>query len=216
MGGGETAAAPAAYRSDLARRAALIADRFQHGTGGALTSDAERARWLRLMLEEMGAHCEDSPQLTDLSGFLITSPRGLEAITSSRLDDSERVRLYAHFFAHVLVGDTQGPIAVCLEYADARGDRDRSVREKKQEGMAEAVARAMLGGRLERTPRYIYYSERPGAAAGPPWAGLRRRVGALLHRVSLALFRRSRRYQRVRCWGVTTEVLNRVQNVLAA
>lgn len=211
---------PPAFRSEPARRAVAIADRFgarRSARGPAeFRSDAERAWWLRRMLEELGTHCEDSPQLSDLRGFLIASPRGLEAVVASHLDDAERLRLYAHFFAHVLVGDADGAIAVCLEYADGRAQRDRrSPQVLKQEGMADAVAAAMLHGRLERTPRYLYYRDEPVRTRGLR-PGLRRRAGAVLHRISLALFRRSRRYQRLRTWSVTTLVVNRVQDVLAA
>jgi hypothetical protein len=82
--------------------------------------------------------------------------------------------------------------------------------------MVDTVAAAMLRGRLERTPRYLYYEDRPEPDPPGSPAKLRHTAGTLLHRISLALFRRSRRYQRVRSCGVTTVVVNRLQNVLAA
>jgi len=77
--------------------------------------------------------------------------------------------------------------------------------------VADAVARAILAGRLEAAPRLIYCRD-----LGP---GRGRFSGAVLrglHLGSLALYRRSRSYQRLRSLPVVTALTERVHSFLGS
>ena len=67
--------------------ARLISDRLRHArsrTGGRAGKASEIAWIVQRSLEEGGVHCETTPSMEDLKGFLIASPRGAEITVSER------------------------------------------------------------------------------------------------------------------------------------
>ncbi len=175
------------------------------------TSSAHRAAAARRLLEELGIRCDEQAQLHDLKGFLISSPYGTEIVVGRDLSDDERLEVYAHLIAHALLG-ADSPmlrLAARFEYVDGRAPDSRPAHELQEEAVADAVARAILGGRLQAAPRLIYCRD-----AGPGRGRFTRAVLRGLHRGSLSLYRRSRSYQRLRSLPVVTALTERVQTFL--
>ncbi|HEY0581284.1 MAG TPA: hypothetical protein VGE94_03820 [Chloroflexota bacterium] len=173
----------------------------------------QRAQAARRLLEELGVRCDESAVLHDLKGFLLSSPRGAEMVVSRDLTDDERLAVYAHLIAHALLGP-DGPelaLAARFEYVPGRGPEERSAAELREELLADAVARAILAGRLEAAPRLIYCRD-----LGPGRGRFSRAVLRGLHEGSLALYRRSRSYQRLRGLPVVTALTERVHSFLGS
>jgi hypothetical protein len=173
----------------------------------------QRALAARRMLEELGVRCDESAALHDLKGFLLSSPRGTEIIICRDLNDDERLEVYAHLVAHALLGpdDPQLALAARFEYVAGRGPGERPAHEVREEVLADAVARAILAGRLEAAPKLIYCRD-----LGPGRGPFSRAVLRGLHRGSLALYRRSRSYQRLRSLPVVTALTERVHSFLGS
>jgi hypothetical protein len=173
----------------------------------------QRAVAARRLLEELGVRCDESASLHDLKGFLLSSPRGSELVVSRDLDDEQRLEVYAHLIAHALLGP-DGPqlaLAARFEYVPGRAPGERPPSELREEVLADAVARAILAGRLEAAPRLIYCRElEPGRGR------FSRAVLRGLHLGSLALYRRSRSYQRLRSLPVVTAFTERVCSFLGS
>jgi hypothetical protein len=167
----------------------------------------------RRILEELGVRCDENARLQDLKGFLISSPRGTEIVIRRDLTDQERLEVYAHLVAHALLGpdDPQLALAARFEYVRGRAPEERPARELKEELLADAVARAILAGRLEAAPKLIYCRD-----LGPGRGPFSRAVLRGLHRGSLALYRRSRSYQRLRSLPVVTALTERVHTFLGS
>src|SRR5438270_5346137 len=173
----------------------------------------QRAVAARRLLEELGVRCDESAALHDLKGFLLSSPRGTEVVVSRDLTDEQRVEVYAHLVAHALLGP-DGPelaLAARFEYVPGRAPGERPAHELREELLADAVARAILAGRLEAAPRLIYCRD-----LGPGRGRFSRAVLRGLHRGSLALYRRSRSYQRLRSLPVVTALTERVHSFLGS
>lgn len=179
-----------------------------------LASDAGRAWLIRRTLEELGIHCEESTGLEDLAGFLIGSERGIEIVTSSRLTPSDQAQVYSQLLAQVLLEPGRHPFLVRFEYFAGRGPARRSAREIRTRRVAAAVARAILEGRLDGAPQLLYQGP-----PSQPTGGLRQTAADLLlralHRTSVTLYWRSPRYQRVRAWPLTSQVITKVEGFLA-
>lgn len=173
----------------------------------------QRASAARRLLEELGVRCDESVVLQDLKGFLLSSPRGTEIVVRRDLGDEERLEVYAHLVAHALLGpdDPQLALAARFEYVPGRAPEDRSAHELREELLADAVARAILAGRLEAAPKLIYCRD-----LGPGRGPFSRAVLRGLHRGSLALYRRSRSYQRLRSLPVVTAFTERVHSFLGS
>lgn len=170
-----------------------------------------RADVARRLLEELGVRCNESARMHDLKGYLLSSRKGTEIALRHDLTEQERLEVYAHLVAHALLGPdvpTFSPVAQ-FEYSDGRAPGDRPAREIREENVAEAVARAILEGRLEAAPRLVYCRD-----LGPGRGPLSRAVMRGLHRGSLALYRRSRSYQRLRSLPVVTALWGRVHTLL--
>jgi hypothetical protein len=90
-----------------------------------------------------------------------------------------------------------------------RAPGERPPNELREEVLADAVARAILAGRLEAAPRLIYCRD-----LGPGRGRFSRAVLRGLHLGSLALYRRSRSYQRLRSLPVVTALTERVHSFL--
>lgn len=178
--------------------------------------------WLvRRTLEELGIHCESEADLQDLKGFMIASPRGAEIVVSERLGPDDRLEVYAHLLAHALleqgVGDEeemQGSFFSRLEYVEGREPADRSSAERRAEMVADAIAKAILRGRLDGAPRYTFRQKREATAS----SGIRPRLGRffleLCHRTSLALFWRSPKYQKLRGRPEMSALVRRVEGLV--
>jgi len=167
----------------------------------------------RRMLEELGVRCDESAALHDLKGFLLSSPRGTEIIICRDLRDDERLEVYAHLVAHALLGpdDPELSLAARFEYVAGRAPGERPAHELREEVLADAVARAILVGRLEAAPKLIYCRD-----LGPGRGPFSRAVLRGLHRGSLALYRRSRSYQRLRSLPMVTALTERVHSFLGS
>jgi hypothetical protein len=194
------------------RAARLVAERLGRG------ADLEKDWLVRRTLEELGIHCEADSGLQDLKGFMIASPRGAEIVVSDRLGEDERLGVYAHLLAHALLelGDEgeEGNFFSRLEYVEGREPASRKGSERKAEMVADALARAILKGRLDGTPQYAYQQRR--ASSGPN--GLRPRLGRfwleLCHRASLMLFWHSPKYQRLRARREMSYLIRRVEGLV--
>jgi hypothetical protein len=134
-------------------------------------------------------------------------------VVSRELSDEERLEVYAHLVAHALLGP-DGPelaLAARFQYAPGRAPGERPQQELRDELLADAVARAILAGRLEAAPRLIYCRD-----LGPGRGRFSLAVLHGLHRGSLALYRRSRSYQRLRSLPVVTALTERVHSFLGS
>ncbi len=222
--------------------ARLISDRLRHArsrTGGRAGKASEIAWIVQRSLEEGGVHCETTPSMEDLKGFLIASPRGAEITVSERLSDDERLDLFANLLARAMVENLDvrarsvlkpiwsaafGPtptsagtaraFASHLAYVDGRAPRDESRTARRNAAVAAVLTQAILDGHLELAPRYAFGLEsetqrRPGLR--PAFGRL---VLELCHRFSLALFWRSSRYQRLRANRQVTEVASHIEGML--
>jgi hypothetical protein len=169
-----------------------------------------RASVVRRLLEELGVRCDETATLQDLKGFLLSSRRGTEIVTCKDLSDDERVQVYAHLVAHTLLDPDADNLQLLarFEYMPGRAPDGQSAHE---EHLADAVAQAILDGRLEAAPRLVYCHD-----LGPGRGRLSRAVLRGLHRSSLALYRRSRSYQRLRSWRMFTAVTLRVHSFLGS
>ncbi len=172
----------------------------------------QRAVAARRLLEELGVRCDEAA-LRDLKGFLLSSPRGTEIVVCRDLGDEERLEVYAHLVAHALLGpdDPQLALAARFEYVAGRAPGERPPHELREEELADAVARAILAGRLEAAPKLIYCRD-----LGPGRGRFSRAVLRGLHRGSLALYRRSRSYQRLRSLPAFTALTERVHTFLGS
>ncbi|HEU5316830.1 MAG TPA: hypothetical protein VFX49_12025 [Chloroflexota bacterium] len=200
------------------RAAQLVADRLARPAAGGAGAEALKKDWIvRRTLEELGIHCEADAGLQDLKGFMIASPRGAEIVVSERLGQDERLGVYAHLLAHALLEQgeegEEGSFFSRLEYVEGREPAERKGSERKLEMVADALAAAILRGRLDGTPRYAYRHKREVGAAG-----LRPRLGRfwleLCHRVSLMLFWHSPKYQRLRARREMSYLVRRVEHLV--
>jgi hypothetical protein len=194
------------------RAAQMVADRL------ARPADLQKDWIVRRTLEELGIHCEADAGLQDLKGFMIASPRGAEIVVSDRLGQDERLGVYAHLLAHALLEQgeegEEGNFFSRLEYVEGREPAERRGSERKLEMVADAIAAAILRGRLDGTPRYAYRHKRESEEP----AGLRPRLGRfwleLCHRVSLMLFWHSPKYQRLRARREMSYLVRRVEGLV--
>lgn len=181
--------------------ASLIASALARLGSVGPEGDAARAWLVRRTLEEMGFHCEEDSPLQDLQGFLIASAHGPEIVLAATLTPTQQLAVYVHLLATAVLHRWDGEFAAQFAYVEGRAPKPRSERERREQAVASALARAILDGDLGRAPRYIYQTA--DAWPKPPlirrwrrWA-LRLMVGAI-HRVSLLLYWYSPRYQQLR------------------
>lgn len=194
--------------------AVSIAGLLRRHSGGTRGPGAPfRASAVRRMLEELGVRCDESDGLYDLKGFLLSSARGTEIVVNRSLSDEERLAVYAHLVAHALLGPEYPDLGLGarFEYAAGREPDGRTSSEEQEERVAEAVAQAILAGRLEAAPRLVYCRDL-GVARGR----LKRAVLLGIHYGSLALYLRSARYQRLRSLPVVAALTERVHSLLAS
>jgi len=201
------------------RAATLVAERLVRPMPGGVAGPGKD--WLvRRTLEELGIHCESEANLQDLKGFMIASPRGAEIVISERLGEDERLGVYAHLLAHALLeqvageDELPGSFYSRLEYVEGREPAGRSNAERHSEMVADALAKAILRGRLDGAPMYSYRHKREPARN----RGLRPRLGRfwldLCHRTSLALFWHSPKYQKLRARREMSALIRRVEGLV--
>ena len=120
------------------------------------------------------------------------------------------MQVYAHLIAHALLDADLADLQLLahFEYVPGRAPESQSAHEER---LADAVARAILDGRLEAAPRLVYCHD-----LGPGRGRLSRAVLRGLHTSSLALYRRSRSYQRLRSLPVVTALTERVHSFLGS
>ena len=193
------------------------ATREERNLPGAADPDAARAWLVRRTLEEMGVRCEDSPALQNLKGFLIASPRGTEIVLSAQLPDSQKLYLYAHLLAHAVLDHLDGAFAARFEYVEGREPAHMSARERREEMIADAIARAIIKGRLDLAPRFAYdptaRRRSPLAASSLPALG-RQLLLAIIHHPSMLLYWRSPRYRYLRARPLVSRLAGYVNEVL--
>lgn len=194
-----------------------MAEQLRRLTADTQRVDADTVAWLvRRTLEEMGVRCGDTPKLQDLKGFLIASPHGAEMVVSSELAPHQQVAVYAHLLAHLLLDRFGGSFVSKFEYCEGRVPNHLTAAERREDLVADAVALAILEGRLEAVPRYVLEpAPLPTLPRRPrptwPW---RTFALAVLHWLSLALFWHSRSYRRLRTLPLTTQLIHRLAGLL--
>lgn len=194
--------------------ASAVASQLRRVMARAPAADPDTVAWLvRRTLEEMGVRCGDTPVLQDLKGFLIASPHGAEMVVSSHLAPRQQVAVYAHLLAHLLLDRFGGTFLSKFEYRDGRVPAHLTSAERREDRVAEAVALAILEGRLEAVPRYVLAPE-PLPPRRSPTRPLRALALGLLHWLSLALFWHSRSYRRLRTRPLMTQLIHRLAGLL--
>ena len=159
----------------------------------------ERAELLRRGLEEWGVACREEPGLTVLEAFGIASERGVEITVAADLAPPARALAYARCLARLAL-EQRWSLATWFHYRPGAAPQHQTPAEDRAMAVVDALARALLAGRLDATPRYL----RPPAAPvlDQPPAGLlgecSRAILGGLHRASTALYWRSDSYQALR------------------
>jgi hypothetical protein len=173
------------------------------------TSGDPRARVARLrsLLEELGIQCDETAELHDLDAILLTSARGTDALIASRLDDGQRLVAYARLIARLLVGEMHAPLDAKMEYADDSSAPSR--REREEERMVLALARAIVEGRLDRAPRPLYEDVPKLTLAFTPRTAARSTLGGF-HLWSDFWYKRSNMYRRWRARRDVSDAISRV------
>jgi hypothetical protein len=190
------------------------------GAGPASPARGGKDWLVQRTLEELGIHCEANGALQDLKGFLIASPRGAEIVVSDRLGPDERLALFAHLLAHAVLErapsapDTPDGFFSRLEYVEGREPDHRSDAERRTEVVADALAQAILRGRLDGVPQYTYRRTREPAHNSGMRPALGRFWLEFCHRLSLALFWHSPQYQKLRSRREMSYLVRRVQDLV--
>jgi len=172
---------------------------------------ALRADRLRVMLEEMGVHCDETAQLQDVDAVLLASARGTEAIIAARLTDEERHRVYARIVARLLVGEIHAPIDAKMEYPAGRATASRQ--ERQEDAMVAGLAGALVDGRLDAAPRPLYEDVPKLTFAFTPRTAARSTLGGL-HQWSVLWYKRSNTYRRWRSRRDVSHAIERICIVL--
>ncbi len=174
-------------------------------------SAALRANRLRVMLEEMGVHCDETAQLQDVDAVLLASARGTEAVIAARLTDDERHRVYARIVARLLVGEIHAPIDAKMEYSTSHATWSRE--EREEDAMVDGLAGALVDGRLGAAPRPLYDDVPKLTFAFTPRTAARLTLGGL-HQWSVLWYKRSNLYRRWRARRDVSQAIERICIVL--
>lgn len=166
---------------------------------------------LRMLLEEMGVHCDDSAELQDVDAVLITSERGAEALVAARLNDEQRHRVYARIVARLMVGGIRPPIDAKMEYAVGHSSSSRQ--EREEDAMVDGLSGALVDGRLELAPRPLYEDVPRLSLAFTPRTAARSTLGGF-HLWSDFWYRRSQTYRRWRARPNVSHAIERICFVL--
>jgi hypothetical protein len=172
---------------------------------------AARANRLRMLLEEMGVHCDETAALQDVDGVLLASARGTEAVIAARLTDDERHRVYARIIARLLVGEIHPPMDAKMEYSAGHATAFREDRE--EDAMVDGLAGALVSGRLDAAPRPLYDDVPKLTFAFTPRTAARSTLGGL-HQWSVIWYKRSNLYRRWRARRDVSHAIERICFVL--
>lgn len=166
-----------------------------------------RARRLRAMLEEMGVHCDETPELQDIDAVLLASACGIEALIAARLNDDERHHAYARIVARLLVGELHPPIDAKMEYAGWHQTLSRE--ERQEDAMVQGLAGALVDARLDAAPRPLYDDVPKLTLAFTPRTAARSTLGGL-HQWSVIWYKRSNLYRRLRARPDVSHAIERI------
>ena len=170
-----------------------------------------RASRLRMLLEEMGVHCDETAELQDVDGILLASARGVEALIAARLTDDERHRVYARIIARLLVSEIHAPIDARMEYSEGHATIFREDRE--EDAMVDGLSHALVAGRLDAAPRPLYEEVPRLTFAFTPRTAARSTLGGL-HQWSVLWYKRSNLYRRWRARRDVSHAIERICFVL--
>ncbi len=186
-----------------------LRDRIRTLPGGG--NATARAHRLRLLLEEMGVHCDETAALQDVDGVLLASARGTEALIAARLTDDERHRVYARIVARLLVSEIHPPIDAKMEYSEGHATLFREDRE--EDAMVDGLSHALVDGRLDAAPRPLYDEVPRLTFAFTPRTAARSTLGGL-HQWSVLWYKRSNLYRRWRARRDVSHAIERICFVL--
>jgi hypothetical protein len=173
----------------------------------------DRIRRLRALLEEMGVHCDDTAELQDADGVLLVSTHGTDAVIAARLDEDQRLEVYARIVARLLVGDLHEPIDAKVEYRGRAPRQPGDRHEREEDGMVASLSRALVEGRLDTAPRTLFEDVPKLQLAFTPKTAKRSTLGGF-HLWSDFWYRRSNLYRRWRSRRDVSEVIHRICIVL--
>jgi hypothetical protein len=172
---------------------------------------------LRRALQEWGVDCRQEPGLAALEAFGIVSERGAEITVAADLAPAHLALAYARCL--VRLGLEEGRTVVTwFHYRSGCVPAHETATERRAMAVVDAMARALLAGRLEATPRYLLHADAaddPGAAGGL-WGECSRALLGGLHRASSALYWRSDSYQAFRATTPMVALTSRVHALLSA
>jgi hypothetical protein len=166
----------------------------------------QRAARLRVLLEELDVHCDETAELHDLDAVLLASSRGTDALVAARLDDEQRLVAYARLVARMLVDEMRPPVDAKMEYA---GGAAPSRREREEERMVLAFAQAIIDGDLDLAPRPLYEDVPKLTFAFTPRSAARSTLGGF-HWWSNLWYRRSNMYRRWRSRRDVSAAIGRI------
>ncbi len=170
-------------------------------------TEIDRAERLRRLLEECGVHCDESLRLDGLSAVVLASERGTEALVAAGLSGDRRLDAYARIVARLLLDEPAGAVDARFEYTGPLPSHALPA-ERSTQVLVNGLAAALAGGDIARAPRALYLKDEPDPA----------HVGAAIQRVldrcSLALYRRSALYRRIRARSDVAAAVGRVRDAL--
>lgn len=106
----------------------------------------EPLRALKTCLSDAGIICSESTDLYDAPGFLFSSPNFAEAVVSASLPERQKLVVYAHFAAHIVLGHIPNGFNLHIEYLD--GWEPEAVKVDPVHVEQEAKARSVVEGML--------------------------------------------------------------------
>jgi hypothetical protein len=151
--------------------------------------------------------CDDTTDLHDVDAAVLASERGVDAMIASRLDDEQREVAYARIIARLLSGGLKSPIDFKAEYANSNDAPYR--KEREEERMVVALARAIISGQLDTAPRPIFEDVPAFTLAFTPRTAARSTLGGF-HWWSGYWYKRSNMY---RAWRSRTDVSSAIERV---
>ncbi len=177
----------------------------------------EQATLLRRALQEWGVECRHAGGLAALEAFGIVSARGTEITVAGDLPAAELALAYARCLVRLAL-ERGSAFATWFHYRAGCVPAHVTAEERRAMAVVDAMARALVAGRLEATPRYLLQT-RDAAHYGPasgPWTECSRALLGGLHRASNALYWRSDSYQAIRATTPMVALTSRVHALLSA
>jgi hypothetical protein len=194
----------------------LGAEASGDGPAAAPSLDTWRAELLRRALEEWGVRCRERPELQALEAFGVISARGIEITIAADLPAADRALAYARCLARLVLHDDRR-FATWFHYRPGLTPGHLNAVERRSAAVVDAMARALLGGRLQAAPRYLRPTASPEVSAASGLLGdCSRALLVRLHRASSALYWRSDSYQALRATTPMVRLTSRVHDLLSA